>query len=145
MKTASPEDDLLSEGPALPKLSNARPGSESAPILPASGSASPGMLAMLGGQPAVEVLQGMAAIEDQIQKISKHIPSFATAANPFIIQMKDLAAAALADLAQGGTGAVSLGADAAPPPMPGAAPAAPPMGGPMGAAGPMPPLPPPPM
>jgi hypothetical protein len=145
------EDDILEKGPPLPALKDSKsprsgPGGGSSMPRPSSSSesAAGSALSAMGEQPTKIVVSGMAEIENILKRLTQYVPGLADTAAPFVAQMRDLGAGALASLVQGGIGTPNLGAGA-PPPMPGggAAPAGPaPMPG--GGAG-LPMMPPPPM
>ena len=127
-KSGERPDDLLEDSPPQPPSKTRM----SANTLPKgsrdSESAASGALSVMGMQPIMKVVSGMAELEKLVKDLSLVIPAISTAAAPFIAQMRDLGAAALADMAQGGTGGVDLGTGAPPPMMPGSGPA-PGMGG----------------
>ena len=147
------EDDMLEGAPPQPPNSPIRKAGADANGIPRSSDAAmagaSGALSVMGMQPVKQLVSKMAELEFLVKDISQVVPALSTVAAPFITQMRDLGMAALADMAQGGTGGVELGTGAPPPMMPGSAPPAgmgggmpPGMGGP-GAGMPMMPPPPP--
>lgn len=131
----NPEQDELESGPPVPPLRDAQQSPSQQPSafhrsLSGGGDGDGGTrsLALFGAGPVAEVSNAMATIEQQIKHMARIIPGFNSIAAPFIAQMRDMGGAALADLAQGGTGSVDSGAGAPPPGMP-------PMGAPGGGAG----------
>jgi hypothetical protein len=143
MKGNGYEDDILEGPPPHPPSKRAK-SSGSAAIPKGSDRSSTSAnaaVAVLGAQPTRVVIEGMANIENEIKRISRFVPGLADAAAPFIAQLRDMGAGALANLAQGGIGAAESGAGA-PPPVPGGAPEP---AGPGGGGAGMPMMPPPPM
>lgn len=120
MGMKSRNEDILGRPPASPDLRDATKSGSGAgsPIMPKpSAGASAAAMAAVGQNPAREVVESMAEIENAIKRISKHVPAINQIAQPFIQQMRDVGMAGVANLAQGGTGSVDMmGSGAAPPP-----------------------------
>lgn len=95
-----------------------------------------GALSLTGALPTQSVISKMMMLEKLVMDISKDIPALTNAAAPFIAQMRDLGAAALADQSTGGIGATNPEAAAPPPGM-----TPPPGGAGAGSPGMMPPMP----
>lgn len=72
-------------------------------------------MALTGAGQAGDLISDMMTVEKTLTRIIRRIPALAGAAQPFIDQMRDLGAAALADQAGGGIG-TTTGLDASVPP-----------------------------
>lgn len=129
------DDDPLEQMPPASRPSRtAKPGSLTMPA-PGSRSGVGAGIAASGASNSAGLIQDMMLLEKLVGRISKKLPALTNVASPFIQQMRDLGAAALADQSTGGMGATNPEA-MAPPPMEGAP------AGPGAAAGMMPPPPP---
>ncbi len=138
--TGAGSDDELSGALPIPPLQNAK--SSSAPL--GRPAPSPAAMELSGAGQSGSLIGDMMQLEQLVKRISQRLPALINVATPFIQQMRDLGAAAMADQTTGGMGATNPEA-AAPPPGAGGMPMGP--GGP-GAGGGMPggmPIPPVPM
>lgn len=138
---ADPQNDPLSEPPPHPDLKTAKKSRSKFP--PASqDNAERGAKAahMLGLSPAMELVKNMKDLENLVRNMSKHAPALQQVFAPAIAQGRDIAAASLSNLAQGGLAQSEMGAGPPPPGM-GAPAGGPPAagGGGVGGMAPMPP------